>query len=331
MKWIALLTTLCLCVTAYGEELKPMENIANYLQDISVTIKSNMGTGSGVIVTREVKVKEDGDDTEKVNFVWTAAHVVDSLRSTREVVDPEGRTRTMVEFKDAKLVKELSENGRKIGEIAMDASVVKYSDADNGEDLALLMVRKRGFIDMSAEFYLEDNIPPIGTDLFHVGSLLGQAGANSMTTGIVSQLGRVLQLGNQSGVIFDQTTATAFPGSSGGGVFLNTKDEHHGQYIGMLVRGAGEGFNLIVPVRRMRTWAEKSNVLWAMDKSVAVPTLEEIRKIKPDDSGIDAQKATADGATSLDRFPFLFDYAQPKVRSATTNKSESYWAPLEDL
>ena len=62
----------------------------------------------------------------------------------------------------------------------------------------------------------------------------------------MSQVGRVLDLGSGGGTVFDQTTVTAFPGSSGGGVFLTD-----GKYVGMLVRGAGETFNLIVPVRRM--------------------------------------------------------------------------------
>ncbi|HAT67623.1 MAG TPA: hypothetical protein DCS66_24005, partial [Flavobacteriaceae bacterium] len=61
------------------------------------------------------------------------------------------------------------------------------------------------------------------TELYHVGSLLGQTGSNSMTRGIVSQVGRVLNLGSGDGTVFDQTTVTAFPGSSGGGVFLSER------------------------------------------------------------------------------------------------------------
>ena len=68
-----------------------------------------------------------------------------------------------------------------------------------------------------------------------------------MTSGIISQVGRI-----HGKVEFDQTTVTAFPGSSGGGVYLQD-----GRYVGMIVRGAGEGFNLMVPVRRMVRWAEK--------------------------------------------------------------------------
>ena len=46
--------------------------------------------------------------------------------------------------------------------------------------------------------------------------------------------------------------------------------------MGMLVRGAGETFNLIVPVRRMREWAHEQNIAWAIDTDTAVPSLAEI-------------------------------------------------------
>ena len=69
-----------------------------------------------------------------------------------------GQTKKVVEFKDAQIVQELVENGRKVGEVKMDCKVIRYSDADEGEDLALLMVRKKGFVKPSAEFYLGDEI-----------------------------------------------------------------------------------------------------------------------------------------------------------------------------
>ena len=223
---------------AFGEDIVERKRVSEHLQNISVTIKSKSdyteSEGSGVLIVREIK-------GEKVTFVWTAAHVIDNLRSVREVINEEGQPRKVVEFKDPQVVKELVENGRRVGEIKMDAVVIKYSDADDGHDLALLMVRAKNYGQGSAEFFLnkKDSIVPIGTPLYHVGSLLGQTGANSMTSGIVSQVGRTL-----GKVEFDQTTVTAFPGSSGGGVFLED-----GRYMGMLVRGAGEGFNLVVPVR----------------------------------------------------------------------------------
>ena len=46
-----------------------------------------------------------------------------------------------------------------------------------------------------------------------------------------------------------------------------------GQYCGMIVRGAGETFNLIVPIRRMRTWAKAAGCEWAIknDPNITPP------------------------------------------------------------
>ena len=253
----------------YGEE----PPVSTFLQEISVTIKTDRGEGSGVIFTREIKSK---NGKQNVNFVWTAAHVLENIRNVRSVLDAEGKSKKIVEFKDVQIVKKLIENGITVGELSMDAVVVKYSDAKDGEDLALLMIKKFNFVDKSAKFYVDKGGRglPLGTNLYHVGSLLGSGGSNSMTTGIMSQVGRMLSLNGGSKVLFDQTTVTAFPGSSGGGVFLTT-----GEYIGMLVRGAGETFNLIVPIRRMTDWAEEENIKWALDPEEKAPTLEEIKKL----------------------------------------------------
>jgi len=285
-----------------------------HLQDVSVTVKAAGGEGSGVIVTREIETSPNVK--QKVNFVWTAAHVVDGLRSVRIVIK-DGKPQTVVEFKDAQIVQELVENGRRVGEIKMEAKVIKYSDSENGEDLALLMVRKKGFVDKSATFYKAAGKPvAIGTELYHVGSLLGQTGSNSMTRGICSQVGRVLDLGNGSGVVFDQTTVTAFPGSSGGGVFLSERSgDNAGQYMGMLVRGAGETFNLVVPVRRMRAYAKKENVLWAIDTDVKVPSLQEMTYMSTEgteSSPTRGTKATIDTV----KFPVL-----PLIREDNDSKT----------
>jgi S1-C subfamily serine protease len=265
-----LLTSLLLPLTFSQADTKSAEEtlkVANYLQDISVTIRSegrySKSEGSGVLITRKI-----GD--EVVTFVWTCGHVVDNLRNIRTVIE-EGNPVKLVEFDDVRIIKELVEGGRRVGEINMDATVVKYSDADDGEDLALLMVRAKDYGKASARFHLADkaSIIPIGTELFHVGSLLGQMGSNSMTAGIVSQVGRI-----HGKVEFDQTTVTAFPGSSGGGVYLK-----NGTYVGMIVRGAGEGFNLMVPIRRMKKWAEKHDIMWALDPKLKAPTVEDILKL----------------------------------------------------
>lgn len=265
------------------------EGVTQCLQEVSVTIKAGISgstaQGSGVIVTREVPIKPDSQERVRVSFVWTAAHVIDDLRSTREVVDPEtGQKRTAIQFQDAAIVQELVERGRRVGELKIDAKVIRYSDAEDGEDLALLMIRKRDFVSSSAKFHEADSIPT-GTRLYHVGSLLGQLGANSLTSGILSQVGRVLEVGHGEGVVFDQTTCAAFPGSSGGGVFL-AEGESAGACVGLIVRGAGETFNLMVPVRRIRAWAQEVGVEWAMDERVAPPDLQTLEQQPIEDPGV---------------------------------------------
>lgn len=280
--------TICLCVLFLVPNVVLSSDVAQHLQDISVTIRSGEGwggaEGSGVIKTRIVNGK-------KINFIITAAHVVSNLRKIETVVTPDGATRKIISFEDCSLVKELVEDGRRVGEMKMDAVVVRYSAK---EDIALLRIRKEDFIDASVGFYLDPNIPKIGTPLFHVGSLLGQAGSNSMTSGIVSQIGRVYpEIGKE---VYDQTTVAAFPGSSGGGVYLED-----GRYVGMLVRGAGETFNLIVPVRGMIKWAKRANVEWAINDAIDMPTETELEKMPIEDVGhtfLITEKAQKD-------FPYL--------------------------
>ena len=278
-----------------GAEKK--SSTAEHLQNVSVTIRSegewSAGEGSGGIFTRK-----DAKGNQ-VNFVWTAAHVIDNLRKTRKTV-VNGTPKTIVEFKDPMVVKEIRQNGRTVGRLQMDAEVLKYSDADDGHDLALLRVRKFNFVTDTVTFYLDKKIPPLGEDLLHVGSLLGQMGANSMTDGIYSQHGRLIKSLNKH--VFDQTTCTAFPGSSGGGVYLK-KDA---RYVGMLVRGAGEGFNLIVPVRRMVDYCEKHKIMWALDKNVAMPTEDELKKLPIEhEPKAEKEEDTADEAGAKKMFPFM--------------------------
>ena len=192
----------------------------------------------------------------------------------------------------------------------MDAEVLKYSDATDGHDLALLRVRKYNFVTGSVAFYLEKEIPKLGTDLLHVGSLLGQLGANSMTDGIYSQHGRILKEINKH--VFDQTTCVAFPGSSGGGVFL--KHDGNVRYVGMLVRGAGEGFNLIVPIRRIIDYCEKNKIMWALDKKVKMPSEEELKKMSIENTPKEKEKIEDEKKEAAKKmFPFQLRVIYPKI------------------
>lgn len=282
------------------------------LQAVSVTVKAGTSQGSGTLFTRT-----RGEET--ITFVWTAGHVVEHLRSTREIV-LNGAKKTVTEFQDAAIVQEFREDGRRIGEIKMDAKVIRYSDAEHGEDLALLQVRKKNFTKDTTEFYLDGDIPEVGTSVYHVGSLLGQFGANSLTDGLVSQIGRVIKLDGND-VVFDQTTATAFPGSSGGGIFL----KNNSRYIGMLVRGSSGGgsFNFYVPVRRMKTWAEKNHVLWALDASITLPSDSVLQSAAADDA------TTTVKATQSDSPGEDFAWLEKVYGLQTSVTSRSIQAPTE--
>lgn len=247
-------------------------DVPAYLQDVSVTIRAGSSEGSGVIT-----------NIQGTNYVWTAGHVVANLKRTREVIDQNGSKKTMIEFDDAEVVKELIEEGRTVGQMRFFAKVIRYTDSETGEDLALLKVRKKDLSKTVVHFYLDEKIPLPGTDLYHVGSLLGQSGSNSFTTGVISQIGRLHQ-----GVIFDQTSCAAFPGSSGGGVFLRD-----GRYCGMIVRGAGETFNLIVPIRRMHKWANKMGVEFTLNPELQVPSEEKLNKFPVEDTS-PSQARTSD-------------------------------------
>ena len=77
---------------------------AEHLQNVSVTIRAegawSAGEGSGVIFTRK------DSKGNLVNFIWTAAHVVDNLRTERKVL-VDGSPKTIVEFKDPVVIKEI--------------------------------------------------------------------------------------------------------------------------------------------------------------------------------------------------------------------------------
>jgi len=275
MKYLSVLFVLALLCAPVGAASVP-----ELLQDVSVTIKSGNAQGSGNIVTRKV-----GEDT--ISFIWTAAHVVDNLRTTRTVITSAGVTKTLIEYKDAEIVQERQQKGRRVGEVKFSCKIIKVSDADYGEDLCLMMVRcKNAYpVSVSTKFQLEKAyIPPIGVELAHCGSLLGQFGANSYTTGVLSQTGRLLPMKGANVKVFDQVTAVSFPGSSGGGMYLKAD----GVYVGMLTQGVMQmqGFNFIVPVRRIHEFAQDAKIEWAIDPDVPMPTLKEIEAINVEDAAV---------------------------------------------
>jgi len=262
--------------------------VPEYLNKISVTVRAEMGyqksEGSGTLFARKI-------DGANATFCWTAGHVVDHLRRVEEVIVG-GKPSKKITFENPKLVRELrNRDGRRTGEVVVDAKVIRYSPA-NKHDLCLLLILSEDFkAAASAEFYPKGGkLPLIGTHLNHVGSFLGGDGANSYSDGVLSSNGRILFK-----VPFMQTTAPAYPGSSGGVVA-----DDKGRYIGMLVRGAGSDYNLCVPVARIWKWAKDNGVEFAMSPDAPI-TMKQINALPiegPSEAG-----GSGDGAHKS--YPFL--------------------------
>jgi len=264
--------------------------VPEYLNKISVTVRAEAGysrsEGSGTLYVRKV----DGKD---VTFCWTAGHVVADLKKVEEILR-DGKTLRKVTFENPKLLRELrNKDGRRAGEVVVDAKVIRYSHAEE-HDLALLMVISEDFkAEATVEFYPKDaGLPRIGIHLWHCGSLLGASGGghNSVTDGVLSARGRILF--KQP---FDQQTPPAYAGSSGG-IIADSK----GRYLSMLVRGAGSDFNLSVPVARMWKWAADNDVEWAMNPGIPI-TMKEIDKLPIE--GPAAKDGVSKGESKA--YPFL--------------------------
>ena len=257
-----------------------------------------------------------GEDT--VTFIWTAAHVVDGLRTTRTVVTPQGTPRILVEYRDAEIVQERQQDGRRVGEVKYDCKVIKVSDADYGEDLALLDGPLQGAypLNVCAKFHKDPNyIPPIGVELSHCGSLLGQFGANSYTTGVLSQTGRTLAdegcqrqgLRSGDGRCLPRLVRRRH-------VPEGQRRVHRDVTQGVMKL---QGFNFIVPVRRIHAWSKAAKIEWAIDPAVPMPSLKEIDAIPVEDAGQspggypqrNPAGGTDEGGAPAFKPPFNFDDA----------------------
>jgi S1-C subfamily serine protease len=214
-----------------------------YLKSISVMIRAAEAHGSGVVVVRAGTA-----------YVWTAEHVIRDLRHERRATDARtGRAVAWVEYAAAEVFPD--------GALApIRAEVVRCSEA---EDLALLRVVGPHPFRASAEFVAADAPPEVGAPTRHVGSFLGPAGRSSYSEGVVSATGRDFE-----GKVYDQVSHPSYPGSSGGGTY--TADGH---CLGLLTRGYDATFGLIVPTRRLRAWAVKAGVAFAVDPAAPVPDL----------------------------------------------------------
>ena len=264
MRSLLLILFLLCCEPSLAQEAKPQtklekEDVIANLIDCSVSILAGKSQGSGIIFTKQ---REDKEYT----FVLTAAHNLTAIRSETNVITPDGIPRKLVKFDNPDVVNVLIVNGTRIGEMRAKGTIIRYSAPGiAGDDLALLHIPIQNFTNSSARLY--SGVPKIGSDLFHVGSMGGLSGAESLTVGILSQHGR--KIGRN---IFDQTTAPILFGSSGGLMSLQSD----GQVVGVVARMANPVYNFIIPSRRIINWSKRTKVNWLFDEKLEMPPLNEI-------------------------------------------------------
>lgn len=201
------------------------------MQKSVVLVKASDGQGSGVVVQRT------NDKGKTRVFVWTANHVVES--------DTE-----------VKIVKNIRFEGHRAGEASFTAKVI---GRDAKKDIALLWVDAPANYFRAAEFAEEKPIR-VGTSLTHVGNVLGEAFEDSVSAGLMSQIG-MNSGGSFPWELTDQYAGEAYFGSSGGPVFRTNDKEVVGIVVGGIVQS---GFMQFVPVRVISDFAGRNGYYWAV-------------------------------------------------------------------
>ncbi len=211
-----------------------VENVATHSTEdflaMSVKVSVGYGNGSGVLFTREV-------DGVTKTYVLTAGHVAAQVG--------------MSDDKRAAIRLEYRHEGLVVGFAECAAECVVYDD-QGGHDLALLEILQDDFRPLRICAVLHSGtVPRVGTEVAHVGCTRGLY--NSYSEGVISQTDVDFR-----GKNLDQTTVMAYPGSSGGGVWI----KETGELYGVLVQGIGPGINFIVPARHIIEWADRNGVEW---------------------------------------------------------------------
>lgn len=152
------------------------------LQSETVTVDTDDGTGSGVVIVR-------GDRT----FVWTAAHVV-------------------THFSSVDVKQSFRYNGATAGEQIFPAQVICRMD----NDIALLWVHCPPG-KLAGARWTSDSVG-VGCSVISIGTLNGKFDG-SVSIGIVSQVG-VSQGSHMPWKCADQATTVVYPGASGGPIFF---------------------------------------------------------------------------------------------------------------
>jgi S1-C subfamily serine protease len=210
---------------------------------VQVVAEKERGWGATVVMGSGTVFKKNGK-----TFVLTAAHVVEEMKQiVSDMDEDEGKEKKRIVWRDVWIVLERVKDGRKTGELRLLAKVrfATKTEEEGGDDVAVLEVYEGDLLPYSAVPLPKDQQVWVGQECWHVGSLYG-AYVNSVSKGVIASVGRLLH--NKT---FHQTSTTAAPGSSGGGVFV-VGDDGQLYYAGMLTRGTGQTVNFVVPIERIR-------------------------------------------------------------------------------
>lgn len=241
----------------YGDVAYPVAgpertDLAERLRNATVQVTIGDGHGSGFVI-------QAGDGSF---WVWTAGHVAEYVRTVDEC---DGS----VTYPGLKARKEILDHaGRWIGWDEWDVEVVRFS-AWEEEDLCLLRLGKGTRPWHSGDtLRFSDRAEPLELDtlVYHAGAMYGHDGGISVTEGRVCY--REFPV---NGVSMFRTTFTALPGSSGGPAA--TID---GLVVGMLTQGRSDSQNACIPVYRLRAWALRVGIEFAVNPYAPVP--EEFKK-----------------------------------------------------
>lgn len=245
---IVLVSCLCIVFGLYpGQPTKSV--VLRHLDDVTFMVETKGGTGTGTLFSR----KDNKGDW--IHFIWTAGHVIEHNK-----IGPDEKME--VTFKDVNVSKINLVNGAMVDKTSYKAKVIKFSGPKGGDDLALLeLVDHNLFSPKDNVVFAGPELVEPGSLLYHVGCMYGETGYNSVSEGMLANNGRIIY-----GKVFDQTSTTVFPGSSGGGVF-----NVQGEYVGMVTLMRAANMNYMVPLRRMIYWARENNVEWALNKDVHLP------------------------------------------------------------
>ncbi len=203
----------------YNEEYLP-----KYLTTISVLVDTARNSGSGTII-----------NYGEYSYVLTAEHVIDQIIELNE--------KDKI-FHPVDVIHIYNEYGTEVSQTKYLSEVVAYSKE---KDIAILKLSKRRAFSSSAKPYMKPELKPIGTKIYHMGCYYGRDGYNSFGEGVITYNGRA-----SVGQRLVQTNSVVFPGSSGGGIFLQST----GEYIGMVLSMRDPSIGFYKPVQDIRKWAK---------------------------------------------------------------------------